>query len=76
MCYHDVDEGWELVMYKSGSQLYCLEDLGDSAVGFSCGWETLVRQVPPLCDRVETIIATLKSALGADYWTERKLVFE
>jgi hypothetical protein len=72
LIYDDVDQGWELDIWARGDRLFIRDADFDTQEERACIWcerAPLVRQVAPLRARLDTILAQLREALGADYWS-------
>lgn len=72
--FHDLDQGWEVEVFASGDRLfirYANFDTQEELACFCCDRAALVRQVAPLRVRLDAILAELRMALGADYWSRK-----
>jgi hypothetical protein len=68
-----VEQGWEVNVVADGDRLFIRhgnED-GEEFACIRCDRGALVRQVAPLRARLDRILAELRTALGADYWSRR-----
>lgn len=69
--FSDLEQGWEVAIVASGDRLFMRQgdfDSGEEEECVSCDRASLTRQVQPLRDRCEAVLAELRSGLGHDYW--------
>jgi hypothetical protein len=71
-----VEQGWEVNIVADGGRLFIRHadfDTQQEHACIRCDRGTLVRQAAPLRARLDRILAELRAALGADYWSRRTL---
>ena len=72
--FSDLEQGWEVDIFASGSQLFLRQgdfDSKEEQECVSCDRGRLARQVPRLRDRCERLLSELCAQFGQDYWTRR-----
>jgi hypothetical protein len=79
LLFHDLDEGWEVEVFASGDRLFIRHSDFTTETELACVWcdrAALVSQVEPLRTRLNAILAKLRAALGADYWSRLPIDFD